>query len=71
MITWSVFNTEAEAIAYTESEAISHLPLGDNVTRRLFDPAPLADGRWVVQCADGDGLPWQAEWQLSPAEIEP
>ena len=61
---YRVFNTEAEAIAYTEAEAIAHLPLGSNVTRRLADPIALTDGRYVVQCFDGDGMEWQPDWQL-------
>lgn len=59
---WSIFDDEAEAIAYTEQEAIAHLPLGANTTRRLADPIPLTDGRWVVQCFGGDGQEWQTEW---------
>lgn len=68
---WSIFDTEAEAIAYTDAEAIAHLPLGDNVTRRLADPIALADGRWVVQCFDGDGLEWQPDWQLPDPDEMP
>lgn len=66
---WQIFNTEAEAIAYTEAEAIAHLPLGPNVTRRLADPMALTDGRWVVQCFDSDGMEWQPDWALSEKDL--
>lgn len=65
MTLWKIFNTEAEALTYTNAEAVAHLPLhASDVTRRLADPQKLIDGRWVVQCFDGDGMPWQPEWAL-------
>lgn len=62
---WQIFPDQAAADAYTQAEARENLPLlPSDVTRRLADPMQLVDGRWVVQCFDGDGQPWQSGWTL-------
>lgn len=68
---YSIFNTEAEAIAYAAHEAEEHLPLGDNVTKFLSLPIQLTDNRWVVECIDGNGVEWSEDWSVFVQIEEP
>lgn len=59
-----VFDTQAQAQDYADAEA-AKLPRGPgDVTTQWDIPRQIADGRWVVACMDGDGVEWQAEWQI-------
>ena len=68
---YQIFTTLADAQAYADLETEA-LPRGPGDTTTVWDiPRQLVDGRYVVACADGDGMEWQPDWQLPEPDDVP